>query len=51
MDMSWLIKWFEAVTAAQQRRADYWMLKNMSDKQLKDIGVSRGEIAQKVFFN
>ena len=33
----------------QQRRADYWLLKNMSDKELKDIGISRGEIAQRVF--
>ena len=51
MNMNWLIKWFEAVAEAQQRRADYWVLKNMSDKQLKDIGVTRGEIAQKVFLN
>jgi len=45
--MKWLINWFEAV--AQQRRADYWLLRNMSDKELKDIGISRGEISQKVF--
>jgi uncharacterized protein YjiS (DUF1127 family) len=46
--MSWLIKWFEAVAEAQQKRADYWLLTNMTDKELKDIGISRGEIAQKV---
>jgi uncharacterized protein YjiS (DUF1127 family) len=49
INMKWLINWFEAVAVAQQRRADYWLLKNMSDKELKDIGISRGEIAQKVF--
>jgi uncharacterized protein YjiS (DUF1127 family) len=46
--MNWLINWFEAVAVAQQRRADYWLLTNMTDKELKDIGISRGEIAQKV---
>jgi uncharacterized protein YjiS (DUF1127 family) len=29
---------------AQQARADYWILSNMSDKDLHDIGISRGEI-------
>ena len=33
----------------QQRRADYWILKNMTDKALKDIGVTRGEINQKIY--
>ena len=47
--MKWLVKWFETVAVAQQRRADYWLLKNMTDKELKDIGISRGEITQKVF--
>ena len=29
---------------AQQARADYWILQNMSDKELHDIGIARGEI-------
>ncbi|MDB4588512.1 DUF1127 domain-containing protein [bacterium] len=29
---------------AQQARADYWILTNMSDKELHDIGIARGEI-------
>ena len=29
---------------AQQARADYWILTNMSDKELRDIGIARGEI-------
>ncbi len=33
----------------QQRRADYWILMNMSDKELHDMGISRGEIRQKVY--
>ena len=33
----------------QQRRVDYWQLKNLSDKQLKDMGISRGEIYHRVY--
>lgn len=33
----------------QQRRVDYWQLKNLSDKELRDIGISRGEIYDKVY--
>ena len=33
----------------QQRRADYWILMNLSDKELHDMGISRGEIRQKVY--
>jgi len=29
---------------AQQARADYWILTNMSDKELRDIGIARGDI-------
>ena len=47
--MNWLIKWFEAVAVAQQRRADYWLLKNMSDKELKDIGINREDIDRMIW--
>jgi uncharacterized protein YjiS (DUF1127 family) len=33
----------------QERRASYYILKAMTDKQLKDIGVSRSDIKQRVF--
>ena len=48
INMKWLINWFEAIAVAQQRRADYWLLRNMTDKELRDIGITRGEISQKV---
>jgi len=35
----------------QQKRADYWLLNNMSDKQLKDIGLTRGEIKYRLYEN
>jgi len=38
-----------AIQEAQQRRVAYWQLQHMSDQALKDIGVTRGEIKQKVF--
>lgn len=33
----------------QERRAAYWQLQNMTDKQLTDIGVSRCELRRRVF--
>ena len=40
--------WRRAV-AAQERRANYWKLQNMTDRELRDIGVERFEIKQRVF--
>jgi uncharacterized protein YjiS (DUF1127 family) len=37
------------IQQSQQRRANYWLLQNMSDKSLKDIGVTRGEIYDRVY--
>ena len=39
----------KAIQNAQERRVAYWQLQHMSDKALRDIGVTRGEIKQKVF--
>mgnify|MGYP000011643894 FL=1 len=33
----------------QQRRADYWILTNMSERHLRDINISRAEIRQKIY--
>ncbi len=32
----------------QERRVAHWQLTSMTDKQLRDIGITRGEINQKV---
>ena len=40
---------FQKIQANQQRRADYWLLQNMSDKHLHDMGISRGEIYNKIY--
>jgi len=39
----------KSIQNAQERRVAYWQLQHMSDKALRDIGVTRGEIRQKVF--
>ena len=39
----------KAIQKNQQRRADYWILMSLSDKELHDMGISRGEIRQKVY--
>jgi len=33
----------------QQRRADYWILTNMSERHLRDLNISRAEIRQKIY--
>jgi uncharacterized protein YjiS (DUF1127 family) len=41
-------RFFKNLQTNQQRRADYWLLTHMSDKELKDIGITRGEIKTKI---
>lgn len=33
----------------QERRAVYWQLQNLSDAQLKDMGLFRGQIYEAVY--
>jgi len=33
-----------SIAKVQQRRVAYWQLQNLTDKDLKDIGITRGEI-------
>jgi uncharacterized protein YjiS (DUF1127 family) len=42
-------KFVKYFMAYQQARADYWMLQNMTDTQLKDIGITRGEIRERFY--
>ena len=39
----------KAFIAYQQTRADFWVLNNMTEDQLKDIGITRGEIKQRFY--
>lgn len=33
----------------QQRRADYWILMNLSDRELRDLGIGRSEIRERIY--
>ena len=37
-------KLYKAIQRHQERRVAYWQLNNMSDKELNDMGISRGQI-------
>jgi uncharacterized protein YjiS (DUF1127 family) len=39
---------FNNIQRSRQASADLWLLNNMSDKDLRDIGITRGEIESKV---
>ena len=40
---------WKAIERGQQRRADYWILHNLSDRELYDLGIPRGEIRHRVY--
>lgn len=37
-------KIYKAIVKSQQRRAAYWQMQNLTDKELRDIGISRADI-------
>ena len=37
------------IVKSQEQRAAYYMLQNLSDRQLSDIGVTRSEIKYRVY--
>lgn len=39
----------EAIQVAQQRRADYQTLMNLTDRELKDLGIGKSEIREKIY--
>lgn len=42
-------KLLTTIQEAQQRRADYFILTHMTDKELKDIGIGRSEIRERFY--
>jgi uncharacterized protein YjiS (DUF1127 family) len=42
-------KFFHKIADMQERRAAYHLLHTLTDKQLKDMGITRGEIRQRVY--
>ena len=41
-------KLFKRIEKSRQESANIWLLNNMSDKDLRDIGITRGDIENKV---
>ena len=37
-----------AIQKTQEKRAAYWQLQHLSDRELKDLGLSRGQIREVV---
>ena len=46
--LNFLERSFKAIQKTQQSRADLWLLNNMSNRELRDIGISRGEIREHI---
>jgi len=42
-------RFVKTIQKSQERKVALWQLQNMSDRQLRDIGVSRAEIQSKVY--
>ena len=42
-------KLIKFIQKSQERKVALWQLENMTDMQLKDIGVTRGQIYRKVY--
>tara|TARA_B100000035_G_C21033982_1_gene569905 strand:- start:4036 stop:4200 length:165 start_codon:yes stop_codon:yes gene_type:complete len=40
----WLKKAWKRFEAYQQKRADYYILQHLDDRELKDLGIGRGDI-------
>jgi uncharacterized protein YjiS (DUF1127 family) len=39
---------FKGIQNSRQESANIWLLNNMSDRDLRDIGITRGDIENKV---
>jgi len=45
-----MFKWlYKVIREGHEKKVAYWQLRHMSDKTLKDIGVSRGDIYRKIY--
>jgi uncharacterized protein YjiS (DUF1127 family) len=43
---NWFSRILTAMQEAQMRRVAHWQLHNMTDRELRDIGISRGQIRE-----
>jgi uncharacterized protein YjiS (DUF1127 family) len=45
---TWIVNIFTAIQKGQQLRAEYIILSNLTDRELKDIGLTRGELKHRI---
>ena len=48
-DSAMFRKIWKAIEESNKRRVDYYLLSNMTDRQLKDLGLTRGEIRYRIY--
>jgi len=48
-EIKMLTRIYNFIKESNEKRVAYWQLQNMSDKTLKDMGISRGEIYSKIY--
>ena len=46
---AWLKKVWKRIEEAQQKRADYMVLNRLTNRELHDLGISRGQIRHLVY--
>ena len=44
-----IMHFHRAIVKSQQRRADFFILTHMTDAELRDISISRGEIKERYY--
>ena len=44
-----LKKIWKAIEVHQQKRADYWILTHLTDRELRDLGIGRCQIRELVY--
>lgn len=47
--LNFLKRVFKAIEVAQQKRADYWILQNLTDRELRDLGIGRSQIRSIIY--
>lgn len=48
---AWVANILLKIAEGQQRRVDYYLLSNMTDYQLKDMGLTRGELKNRILYS
>ena len=47
--LNFLKRVFKAIETAQQKRADYYLLNMLSERELRDLGIGRSQIREIIY--